>query len=298
IKRPSSNISAFNDLAVEIQWVEASMTNVDELYDALEGIDTIYHCAAQIGYTSSDTDAMYKINKEGTANLVNAALHNKVTRLLYVSSIAAIGANPDLGMIREESKWEKSKLNTHYSISKMLGELEVWRGMAEGLSCVIINPGIILGPAKWEHGVGRIWKHVDSGSMFYVDNVNGYIDVRDVVQIMVELMKSGINGQRYILVAENAGIKQIIDLVAQKLNKRPPSIKLDPALLPFIAGIEAVRTIVTGSSPIITPTAARLASKNFTYSNQKIRDCLQYDFIPLRETVDFVTKAYVNKKHG
>jgi len=298
LRRENSDISGLNDLQGKIEWVTAGLDEVDLLYAYLEGVTQVYHCAAEIGYSGSGIEKLYEVNAEGTANLVNAALYNRVQQLLYVSSIAAIGANPDAGIITENSKWEKNKINTDYGISKMLGEREVWRGMAEGISSIVVNPGIILGPAKWRYGAGRMWRHVDKGSRFYVDSINGYVDVRDVVQQMIHLMEKGVAGERYILVAGNYSIKQILEIIAGQMNRRAPTIRISARWLTMLAWEEKLRSLLTGSKPIVTPVTARLAGKDFSYSNEKIKDLLQAEFIPLQATVAFVTEAYFRERRN
>lgn len=292
IKRSNSDTSALQDISHAIEWVDAELEDINSLYDAMQGVTRIYHSAAHISMSNRDRDILHKVNYEGTANIVNAALDAGVQRLLYVSSIAAIGANPDLGMITENTKWEDSKINNAYGISKMLGEREVWRGMAEGLSCAVVNPGIVLGPAKWYSGSGRIWWHTNKNSRFYTDAINGYIDVRDVVDIMMRVMDLPVKGERYILVAENASLKNLMVTVAKQLGKRPPHIKIPPSWMSLIAILESIKTTFTGEKQLVTPASARLVQKNFYYSNQKIKELLQYEFIPLEATLAYISGEF------
>ncbi len=92
---------------------------------------------------------MYQVNVEGTANVVNMALEKSIRRFVHISSVAALGRTANGGYVNEEKKWEESKVNTHYAKSKYKGELEVWRGISEGLSGVIVNPSTILGYGDW-----------------------------------------------------------------------------------------------------------------------------------------------------
>ena len=296
LKRSHSNISGLNDLRDKIEWVCSELDDIVTLNELLQGVTQVYHCAAEIGYSNASSASLFKVNREGTANLVNACLSNQVQHFMYVSSISALGANPASGMISEESKWEDNDLNTQYGISKMLGEREVWRGMAEGMPCTIVNPGIILGPAKWEYGSGKMWRHIEKESRFYVDSTNGFIDVRDVVQIMVQLMDINKPGEQYILVAGNYSINEVLQEIAGIMKKRPPTIRINSKWLKILALEESVRSFLTGSLPIVTKETARLAGKDFHYSNQKIKDLLQYQFIPLHATVEFITEIYFRER--
>ena len=125
-----------------------------------------------------------------------------VKKLIYVSSIAALGRTKERPRLDESSKWVQSKGNSQYAVSKYLGEQEVWRGQTEGLSTAIVNPSVILGSGYWNLGSARFFKQVDEGLKFSPVGSSGFVDVRDVARFMVLLLESDISGQRYIL---NAG---------------------------------------------------------------------------------------------
>jgi dihydroflavonol-4-reductase len=129
----------------KVEWVEGDILDVVSLEDAMEGVDTVIHSAAIVSFTKREQKKMYKINVEGTANVVNIALEKNIKRFVHISSIAALGRKENGGHIDEEKKWEESRINTHYAKSKYKAELEVWRGISEGLNAVILNPSTILG---------------------------------------------------------------------------------------------------------------------------------------------------------
>ncbi|MFN8239020.1 MAG: NAD-dependent epimerase/dehydratase family protein, partial [Chitinophagales bacterium] len=133
--RPTSNIAHFTPILDKIEIAQGDILDIPSFEAALEGIDKIYHSAAIIGYDNSYYDAMYKTNVEGTANVVNVALTKGIKKILHVSSIAAIGGKPE-ERITEETKWEKNQWTTHYGITKMLAEREIWRGIQEGQEAV------------------------------------------------------------------------------------------------------------------------------------------------------------------
>jgi dihydroflavonol-4-reductase len=127
-------------------------------------------------------------NVEGTANLVNAALEKGVRKICHVSSVAALGRLDEQQLITEETNWVPSKKISGYSESKFFSEVEIWRGIEEGLNAVIVNPSIILGPANWETGSAKMFKTVWDGMKFFTRGVTGFVDVRDVVKAMILLM--------------------------------------------------------------------------------------------------------------
>ena len=137
------------NLFQKIEWVNADVTDYFSLEDAFKDAKQVYHVAAMVSFHEKDNRKMMEINVKGTANVVNAALHHKIEKLCYVSSIAALGRPDANELATEETPWKDSDKSTAYSISKYKAELEVWRGIEEGLNAVIVNPSVILGPAKF-----------------------------------------------------------------------------------------------------------------------------------------------------
>ena len=136
----------------QIEWIEADINDIPSLEIAFKGVEYVYHCAALISFDPKDEKKLRKINIEGTANIVNFCLAFNVKKLCHVSSIAALG---DLmeheTLITEETIWNPEKHHSDYAISKYGAEMEIWRGLQEGLPVVIINPGVILGPVSYTH---------------------------------------------------------------------------------------------------------------------------------------------------
>src|SRR5690606_9776453 len=148
-----------------------------------------YHVAGMISFVPSERDKMLKINIEGTANVVNACLDASVEKLMHVSSVAAFGNSKENVLLDESAQWEEDDIKSPYARSKFLGEMEVWRGMAEGLKAVIVNPSLIVGPGYWiGSGPAAIFNKIDEGVPVYTYGTNGYVDVRDVAESMLMLL--------------------------------------------------------------------------------------------------------------
>jgi dihydroflavonol-4-reductase len=253
----------------KVTWVEGDVLDVPFLDDILKDIDCVYHCAAVVSYDPRDRENMYKINAEGTANVVNMSLDNNVEKLLHMSSIAAIGRDEREPNISEDSKWVRTDLNTHYAISKYQAEQEVWRGVAEGLNAAIVNPSVIIGSQFWEQGTGKLFTQVNDGLRFYTEGATGYVDVRDVVRFMVLLMESPIENQRFILNGENWTYKRLFEHIAQVLNKKPASIPINAFLRQVAWRVEWLKSKFTGKRPLITKETARTSATTFYFSNEK-----------------------------
>jgi len=275
-----------------IDWVEGDILDTVSLAAAMEGVRKVYHTAGIVSFDRAVKRNMLKTNIQGTANVVNACLENPDISLCHVSSISALGSTCEGSLIDEECMLKPDKQTTAYSLSKFRSELEVWRGINEGLHAVIVNPSIILGPAIWNSSLREVINRVDKGLSFYPSGTDGFVDVRDVASIMVKLMKSDIRGERFILNAENLSFQDILTLIAKELGKKPPAQRI--TLLPGAVAVAAdlFRALVTFTPRQITLQALRITSIEFAYSNKKIVKQLGAKFIPVEESVKEMVKVF------
>lgn len=271
-----------------LELVQCDLLDVIGLEDVMQGVDEVYHCAGFISYNPADTSKLYKINVEGTANIVNAALNAGIKKMVHVSSIAALGrpVNP-ADMIDETMDWAASSNKNNYGRSKYLGELEVWRGIAEGLNAVIINPSLILGAGTWGEGSTAIFKSVYDELPWYTDGVTGFVDVRDVARSMIMLMNSDISSQRFIVSAENDTFRNVFNLIAKSFNKRLPVRRVTPLLAAIVWRVEAVKSKFTGKKPLVTKETAASAMAVQKFNNGKLASWLpSFKYYPLAQTID------------
>ena len=193
----------------QCEWIQGDILDPIGLTDALEGVDYVYHCAAIVSFAPSAAAKMLQSNVDGTANVVNACLVQKIKKLIFVSSVAALGRIRENEAIDESMHWTPATSNSVYGQSKYLAELEVWRAMEEGLPMAIVNPVIILGAGDWNNGSSGIFKSAYNEFPWYTGGMSGFVDVLDVVDAMQILMESNVVGQRYVLSAENIYYRDI-----------------------------------------------------------------------------------------
>lgn len=209
------------EITDKVEWVEGDILDVVALQDAMESVDTVIHSAAIVSFLRKDREQMYQVNVEGTANVVNMALEKNVSRLVHISSVAALGRTAGGGHVNEEKKWEESKVNTHYAKSKFKAELHVWRGVSEGLDAVILNPSTILGFGDWHSSSCAIFKQVYEGFNWYTPGINGFVDVEDVAKAVIHCMESDISEQRFIINGDTWPFKNYRIQLLIILRKRP-----------------------------------------------------------------------------
>lgn len=275
-----------------VRWVEADLLDLGSLEKAFENVTRVYHCAALISFDSSDYQRMRKVNITGTTNIVNLCIDLQVEKLCFVSSVAAIENKADHEVMDESDNWSGTAEKSGYAITKYGAEMEVWRASQEGVPVVIVNPGIILGSGQWDKGSGTLFRRVDKGLPFYTTGVTGYVDVLDVVMIMVSLMNSDIRDERYVVVSENLSYQQVLNRIAVALKRRPPRIRITRWLSELIWRFEFLKSKITLSPPLLTKHTARSSISVHPYSSEKVIEALNYQFIPVGTCIDRVAENY------
>ncbi len=290
------------ELLHKIEWVEGDLLDIYSLDGFLKDVNFIYHCGAMVSFQKEDKARMQTINIEGTANLVNAALKHNISKLCHVSSIAAIGRAENENVINEETVWKNSQVNSNYAVSKYGAEMEVWRGIEEGLKAVIVNPSVILGPGELKSGIGSMIRMVKKGFSFYTQGKNGFVDVRDVARTMIALMENEVINQRFIISANNIGYKQIFDWIATYFGKPGPKHPAGKWMSEIAWRVFHIRKLITNKKPLITKETARTANNEYLYSNKKILGTIDFQFLPLQESVndscEFYTKSVSNRLYN
>ena len=278
----------------KVQWIDGDILDVVSLEEAMDGVDTVIHSAGVVSFIKRDREQMYRVNVEGTANIVNIALEKNVRRLIYISSVAALGRTANGGSVNEEKKWEISKVNTHYAKSKHNGELEVWRGISEGLSGVILNPSTILGFGDWNSSSCAIFKKIYEEFKWYTTGINGFVDVGDVARVVALLVESDISGQRFIVSGDNWGFKKLMDTIADSFGKKKPTRKSSPFLLSIAWKMEQLKSFFNGSRPLLTRESAKIALSKTFFENHKLLQALPgFLFTPLEQTIQGATGKYL-----
>jgi nucleoside-diphosphate-sugar epimerase len=279
-----------------LEWEDGDITDIYSLDHLMEGITDVYHCAAVVSFQPGDKRKMEIVNIKGTENMVNMALEKKVRKFCFVSSIAALGRADKNQVLDEKVSWKTSKSNSRYAVSKYGAEREVWRAIEEGLQAVILSPSIILGPGEVNSGSTKLIKTVDDGLKFYTPGRNGFVDVRDVVKIMLALMESDISAERFVVSSENLGYKVLFEYIARFLNKPAPKYRAGKWMGEIAWRVEFLKSKVTGKKPLITMETARTADNDYVYSNRKSVEMLPYTYIPIIKTIEDACQYYNSNK--
>jgi len=287
----TSSEDELNKLFGRIRWLDADLLNQAELEDALEGVDRVYHCAATVSFQPSDRLKMIRFNTDSTASLVNACLARGVEKLLHVSSTSAIGRSPDNASANESMIWAHSKTSTGYALSKFRSEMEVWRGMEEGLNALIVNPSIILGPGFWERGSSSMFSRVAGGLKYAAPGITGYVGVQDVVDAMIRLMNSDITGERFILSEGDYSYAAVFEMIGKSLGVSRSLKLVTPTLMQNLVRLDAFASVFRRKRSI-TSEHVRAAFGEVHFSSEKVREAIGMRFTPLEQVIASVAEHY------
>lgn len=288
-------LAHFNSASLE--QFQCNILDVVMLEAAMKDVEQVYHCAAIVTFNPARKQEMFKINIEGTANVVNAALDAGVKKMVHVSSVAALGRIRENQPITELMNWTEETSNSAYGQSKYLAEIEVWRGIAEGLEAVMVNPTIILGAGNWNEGSTKLFQSVYNEFPWYAEGSTGFVDVKDVARAMILLMESNISGQRFILSAENRTYKEVFEMMAKAFGKKAPYKNVTPFIAAIVWRLEAVKSWFTKRDPLVTKETAKTALAKVNFDNSKLQKFVPgFSYKPVPATITEVCAALSTKK--
>jgi len=294
LKRKNNDTSLLADCSPAPVWREVDLHDSYLLHEAFRDVDTVIHAAAMVSFDPRAKKRIFETNVVGTKNIVDTCLALGIPRLIFISSVAALGRKKGTSEIDEESKWTDSELNSDYAKSKYLAELEVFRGQEEGLSVGIINPSVILAPANINKSSAQVFKYVLDEKPFFTAGTINYVDARDVAEMVYHLCTNPLNGERYIASAGATSMRELLTQIAQRLGKRKPSIEIGPYWLSLAAWVEEWRCRITGAEALISRQSVKMPGEHFYYDNRKSVLELKMAYRTLEETLDWCCDYYRN----
>lgn len=281
-------------LLQQIHFALGDVNDLSSLEHAFEDVEAVCHCAALVSFHPKDKAALLRVNTEGTANVVNMALHYGVKKFCHISSIAVLGDREEK-IIREDPLFNNMPKGTWYARSKFLAEREVWRGIEEGLPAVILNPSVILGPGDWNKGSSQLFTLVFNGLKYYAEGVTGYVDVRDVARAAALALDSHISGERFILNGENLSFKELFSQIAKALGRPQPSIRVTRPVAEMVWRLARLGEIITGKPSPITRETARSAFEYYSYSAEKFEKQFDFRFTPIHHSIQFTAEKFLKE---
>lgn len=294
--RPTSDLSVLQGL--EVEYAVGDVTEIDTLRKAMQGVDCIYHAAGQVSYWK-DSSRMYEITVGGTKNVLQAARENGAGRVVFTSSVAAMGVPEELPGrndaapigIDENHTWNYIPRFWTYGHAKYLAELAIAEAVAGGQDVVIVNPASIMGPGDVHMVSGDLIVQLAKfkrGLPFFLRGGMNVVHIDDVVSGHIAAMESGKAGERYILGGENASLRNLQEMIARLLGQNPPKYPLPGGLLRSLAGV-ADRTAGLLNLPV-SGELMRFAGRYFYYDTGKAEK--ELGFCAERSTAEALEGAY------
>jgi nucleoside-diphosphate-sugar epimerase len=281
----------FSDLETfqKIEWIESDLLNIPDLEKHLNGIETIFHTAASVGFDDRSKKQIHEINVTGTENLVNLAISNQIPNFVYISSIAVLDELPGEKLIDENSKFDQERIHSEYAISKKKGEMNVWRGEEEGLNVLVVYPSVVIGSLDGNRASEKLFKLANKKKTFATKGLTGYVDVRDVAFCLAELTERKLWNKKFIISAGDASFVEVFNYLRK--NKNLPQVKiLSEGKLKFVKTFSQISRIFGGS--YMSEASYQALTGKVKYSNEKIKNETGIEFIPINEALDFHSKRF------
>jgi nucleoside-diphosphate-sugar epimerase len=287
LKRASSSTALLDQAELMIHWHEGDVLDFNSLLEALQGVDLVIHAAGMVSFLPKDENQLFAVNHQGTANVVNAMLAIGTQKLVYVSSVAALGQVPEQEVYDEKASWVDASNQSAYALSKYWGELEVWRGEQEGLEVLVVNPAVLLGKAAYGQSSSAIYGYVNQGNPFFPKGNINYLDVRDAAAITRALVEKNAWGERFILTKESRSYQDFFQQVSQVFGGTAPTKSLPNWAISFGFPLLRLLSWVGLVSAPVQQQVARNAQRLISYRNTKVQTLLAFQYRELEETLDW-----------
>jgi dihydroflavonol-4-reductase len=287
LSRPQSDHRNLAGLKIEI--VYGDLQDMASLHAALKDCHRLYHVAAHYSLWAPDPQLFYKINVEGTRNLMQAAWKAGVERIVYTSTVGALGIPPDGQPGNEETPVSLSHMVGDYKRSKFLAEQAVMEMAKQGLPVVIVNPSAPVGPRDIKPTpTGQMILDFMKGKMWaYLDTGMNLIDVEDVARGHILAMERGRIGQKYILGHKNMTLRKIFETLGKICGIRPPTLQVPYPMALSVAHLnEWVSRWITRKPPRVPLAGVKMAKKYMYFDPSKAIRELGLPQSPIEEALE------------
>ena len=251
IVRKSSDLSELKDLKIEYRF--GDVTDLHSLIDGFKDIDTVFHLAGLIAYKKSQREMMERVNVLGTANVLEACRARDIRKLVYLSSVVAVGAgySPDQ-ILNEDSEFNVHNLDLGYFETKRKAEELIKEACERNrIDAVMLNPSTIYGPGDAKKGSRKNQLRVAQGKLrYYTSGGVSIVSVTDVVDGIVSAWKKGRTGERYILSGENLLIKDVFGMIATLAGQKKPDREIPGFVLHTLGAFGDLMGNLGFASPI------------------------------------------------
>ena len=284
---------------LDVETVEGDVLDPESLKLAFKGVEKVFHLAGIISIMPGQNPLVWRVNVEGTRNVLNAARQAGVRRLVYTSSIHAIHRAQHGKVIDESLPFDPNNPYGAYDRSKAEASLEVQKATADGLDAVILCPTGVIGPYDFRGSeLGEVIRGAaEARPMFYVEGAYDFVDVRDVADGLIAAAEHGRRGESYILGGNKISVRYMLETVREVTGKAFASIKIPFSLAEFAARFTPWYYQKTKAKPRFTPYSLEVLQSNADISHAKAARELGYKPRPVIETIaDTVRWFFENRR--
>lgn len=274
-----------------IEWVTGDLNDVHLLMELMSACDACIHAAGKLSVNKRERHQLELSNQRATACVINASLEVGLKRLVCISSVASLGRE-EHKYINELSEYEDHPANTHYSDSKHRADLEIFRGLAEGLSVNLIRPSLILGSGHWQNGSDGVVKKAYTGVPVHPKGGTGVVDVRDVARMAVRMVVHPESGLDVIANGHNVTFKVLQASLAEQFDKKAPQIEMKNWMIPLINVADKMRSLLKGESTVISRQSLKRSQRFYYYDNTKSKELLGIEYTEFGKTIKDCCDAY------
>ncbi len=279
-------------LSGKLTWREGDVLDILSLQAALENIDAVVHAAGLVSFNPADRDLLMKINGEGTANLVNACLAaGSIKKLIHISSVSCLSpSKPMPSEVDERQGFNPDQNTSDYALSKYAAEMEVCRGVEEGLPAAMLNPSIVLAPGEEDESSAALVHYASKPRLFYPAGWLNYVDARDLAEILVKVLESApLKGERMVVNGGCIPYKDFFEKISRMKGIRPPAMETGPLLAGIAWRLAGIASYLSGRKPLLTRYTAASASRKFIYKGIALEQCLgKISFRELDDSLEWI----------
>lgn len=295
--RPTSKYTLIDDVKHKVTWVECDLTDELQIESIIEGIDLVIHAAAKVSLSNKNSKSIMQANLDSTRLLVDYSLDATVQKFVFVSSIASIGLGEENRMIDENTDWNDGDDNSTYGVSKQLAEREVMRASAEGLDVVIVNPSMIIGAGEWNSSTVSIVNMVYKGLPYYPAGSIGIVDVRDVADIIILAVEATINGERFIVSAENWTHRRLIEKLSEVYEKKPPTKQMSSLVAKLGMVAASISQLIKGDNSILSAQSIKMSQRTLEYDHTKSIEQFNFTYRSIDQSLQEIGDLFVQCKN-
>lgn len=283
---------------LDVEQVVGDVLDPASLEPAMRGVESVFHLAGIISIMPGRNPFVWRVNVEGTRNVLAAARRANIRRLVYTSSIHAIARAPHGVTVDETLGFDQNNPYGEYDRSKAAASLEVQKAAADGLDAVIVCPTGVIGPNDFRGSeMGEVIRSASyARPMFYVTGAYDFVDVRDVADGLIAAMQRGRHGESYLLSGHKLSVRYMLETVREVTGKAFASVKIPFSLAELAAKFTPWYYQKTKAKPRFTPYSLEVLQSNSNISCKKAMAELGYQPRPVYESIADTVRWYLDNR--